>query len=171
MSVVFTSAPRSAGAHVVTCGCSGATARAPRYGAWEDADAEAGRADTTGDRAPLPGCEMPDICPLYPLHAEQIDSDGTVPAVDTHNGTARLLLPLLGLSGHDDLSPGSLPAGDFLGRVLTALALSLPDPGAAGRPGRFATGSRPPGHLRRRLLDLHDLAQWCELNGRPVTWS
>ncbi|WP_431983809.1 hypothetical protein [Streptomyces qinglanensis] len=175
MSLSFFPGRRVTVAHVVTCGCPAATERAPRYGAWVDADAEAARASAAAGREPLPGCEMPDICPQYPLHAEEIDADGPAPEVNTHNGTARLLLPLLELSVTDEDGQGdpygTLPAPDFLGRVLTALALTPPDPGARGRAGRFSTGGRAPGHLQRRLHDLHHLAQWCQQHDRPVTWG
>ncbi|MFJ8676835.1 hypothetical protein [Streptomyces sp. NPDC093589] len=160
-------------AHVVTCGCGAATEHAPRYGAWADADDAAGRASAVEQRVPLPGCEMPEICPQYPLHAEEIDADGPVPYVNVHGDTARALLPLLGLPAADGRGDtcGDLPAGDFAGRVLVALALTPQGAGPHGvRPGAAVVG-RVPGHLRTRLHNLLHVAQWCVEHGRRVTWA
>ncbi|MEU6331616.1 hypothetical protein ABZ851_30695 [Streptomyces sp. NPDC047049] len=173
MSVTFTPGHGITIAHVVTCGCPGATELAPRYGAWTDADDDAGRASAATQRTPLPGCEMPDICPQYPLHAEEIDADGPVPDVNIHNGTARLLLPLLGLPAADgtDDAYGDLPAGDFVGRVLMALALAPQGAGPRAERSGSTFVDHVPGHLRMRLDDLLHMAQWCVTHGRRVTWS
>ncbi|MFI0742443.1 hypothetical protein ACH4PU_30855 [Streptomyces sp. NPDC021100] len=163
MSLTFSAEYRGSVAYVVTCGCEPATARAPRYGSYDDAAAAVHAASGLRERVPLPGCRMPAQCPHYPLHAEGIDPDGAVPDVNVHEENARHLLALLGLPAGGWQSP----AGAFLGRVLTALALT---PGTAGTPG--APGSAcERGHLSRRLLELHDLAQWCARRGRAVTWS
>ncbi|MEW2434232.1 hypothetical protein AB0952_08625 [Streptomyces caniferus] len=173
MSLTFAPSRGITVAHVVTCGCAGATERAPRYGAWADADDGAGRANAAAQRTPLPGCEMPDVCPQHPLHAEELDADGPVPDVNVHGGTARFLLPLLGLPAADgtDEVCGDLPAGDFVGRVLVALALA---PQGTG-PGAMRAGSASvdcvPGHLRARLHDLLRVGQWCVAHDRRVVWA
>ncbi|MEU5431380.1 hypothetical protein AB0H73_38055 [Streptomyces olivoreticuli] len=164
MSLTFTAEYRGAVAYVVTCGCGPATDRAPRYGSYDDAAAAAQETSGAHARAPLPGCGMPGECPQYPLYAEGIDPDGAVPEVGVHGDNARCLLVLLGLSGPDH--HGS-PAGAFLGRVLTALALM---PGTGSAPETPGPGLGV-GHLHRRLLDLHDLAQWCARHGRAVSWG
>ncbi|CAM4379480.1 hypothetical protein [Nocardiopsis rhodophaea] len=96
------------------------------------------------------------------------------PQVNVNNANAATLLDLL---GHDTEFPGGVePAPDFLGRVLTALALidSATDD-AHGRPpvtdGRMVYGGRSPGHLAMRLRDLHDLAVWAHNRRADVAWG
>jgi hypothetical protein len=81
-------------------------------------------------------------------------------------------LTVLGLRGTEEEAWGQLPADHFLGRVLVALAVAPQDPGVPWtHSGRHHGGGRAAGHLQRRLLELHDLAQWCARNGRAVAWS
>ena len=192
MSVTFTAELVPADGYVVTCGCEDADAQAPRFGTYDDACAAAEDADD-GARTALPGCSMPDICPDYPLRAHPASND-PAPAVNVHDANARRLFGLLAFSpaplgtagaqqigpAAEPLAPGpagsgwaseDLPADAFLGRVLLALALTPDDAGTDGYgDGRFFTGGRSPGHLQRRLLELHELALWCRARGRLVVW-
>ncbi|WP_282795761.1 hypothetical protein [Streptomyces sp. CC224B] len=200
MTITFTAAHRPAVGYAVSCGCPVATERAPRYGDYRDAQAAAERATAAPARAPLPGCDLPDICPDYPLRAEEVDPDGTVPWVEFSNANAIGVLEALALpfrTGSEDGacdaledglpleadgagtvipiavvdSYGELAADDFRGRVLTALGLAPDDP---GRPdvqlGRTLLFGRPAGYLQRRLRELHALADWCAAHGRDVAW-
>ncbi|MFC8570668.1 hypothetical protein ACFUIW_33425 [Streptomyces sp. NPDC057245] len=162
MTVTFTAAHRPPVGYAVSCGCDEATARAPRYGAWRDAQDAADRANTAADaRRPLPGCATPETCPEYPLYAEEVDPDGRVPDVTVSSINAVGVLEALGVSlaaepdavesealegGMPLEAPedgvvvpiavvdacGELPVEDFRARVLTALGLAPEDPGVPG---------------------------------------
>ncbi|MEU5900416.1 hypothetical protein [Streptomyces venezuelae] len=200
MSVTFTAAHRPPIGYAVSCGCPKATSRAPRFGDHQDAQAAADRASTARTRTPLPGCDLPQICPDYPLHAEEVDPDGPAPWVEFSNINAvgvleALALPFrtgsqeracdaldgglpLGTGGPGTVIPiamveayGQLAADDFRGRVLTALGLAPDDPGTPDlRLGRTQLLGRPGGYLQRRLRELHTLADWCTTHNRNVTW-
>lgn len=199
VSITFTAAHRPPVGYAVTCGCPEATVRAPRFGDYQDALAAADRASTAGARVPLPGCVLPEVCPEYPLYAEDVDPDGVVPWVEFSNANAVGVLEALGFSLQPDQDAacdaledglpleangpgmvipiavvdahGELAADDFRGRVLTALGLAPVDP---GRPdvqlGRTLLVGRPAGYLQRRLRELHALADWCSAHGRDVAW-
>ncbi|MFH8294985.1 hypothetical protein [Streptomyces sp. NPDC018059] len=200
MTITFTAAHRPPVGHAVSCGCPGATVRAPRYGDYQDALAAAALASAVSTRAPLPGCELPEVCPEYPLHAEEVDPDGVVPWVEFSNDNAVGVLEALALpfrTGSEDGAcdaledglpleavgagavipiavvdtQGELAADDFRGRVLTALGLA---PGDPGRPdvqlGRTMLFGRSAGYLQRRLRELYVLADWCAAHGRDVAW-
>ncbi|MEU3704718.1 hypothetical protein AB0E82_20815 [Streptomyces anulatus] len=200
MTVTFTAAHRPAVGYAVSCGCPEATERAPRYGDYRDALDAAVRATAAPTRAPLPGCDLPEVCPEYPLHAEEVDPDGAVPWVEFSNVNAVGVLEALGFSlqpdpdgaacdaledglpldtdGAGTVIPiavvnacGELAAYDFRGRVLTALGLAPDDPGTPDlRLGRTLLLGRPAGYLQRRLHELHALADWCAARGRDVAW-
>lgn len=173
MSVLFTAEHRQAVAYAVTCGCAPATDQATPLGSYDAAVQAAQAAETSGTRGPLPGCVLPDICPHSPLLIEPLDPDGPAPDVEANGANARLLLTALGLdSGEGQDAWGQMAADLFLGRVLIALALAPEDPGAPWtQSGRHYDGGRSAGYLQRRLLDLHDLAQWCAAHGREVAWA
>ncbi|MDJ0465004.1 hypothetical protein [Streptomyces sp. H27-C3] len=200
VSITFTAAHRPPVGYAVTCGCDGATVRAPRFGDYRDALAAADRASAAGTRDALPGCDLPETCPEYPLHAEDVDPDGPVPWVNFSNVNAIGVLEALGFpvqpgpqdeacdaledglpleaDGPGVVIPiavvdacGELPAEDFRGRVLTALGLAPEDPGRPDiRLGRTLLLGRPAGYLQRRLTELHALADWCAAHGRDVAW-
>ncbi|MDX3694961.1 hypothetical protein PV726_32410 [Streptomyces europaeiscabiei] len=207
MSVTFHPELGEPVGYVVSCGCTEATALAAPYQTYETACGVVQQLNALPERAALPGCTMPEICPEYRLHVYELDADGEPPVVDVSSVNATRLLPLLGLShqaddavdeltasglpeapgehaGQDDGSQGTvipicvtdssgqLPAEQFLGRVLLALALTPEDPGTDGyEQGRTYYGGRSAGYLQRRLLELHDLAQWCAAHGRDVVWG
>ncbi|WP_435058500.1 hypothetical protein [Streptomyces sp. bgisy060] len=159
MTITFTAAHRPPVGYAVSCGCPAATWRAPRYGDYQDARAAAERASAARTRPPLPGCGLPEVCPEYPLYAEEVDPDGEVPWVEFSNINAVGVLEALGLplrTGPEDAACdvledglpldesdgagtvipiavvdayGELAADAFRGRVLTALGLAPDDPG------------------------------------------
>ncbi|MEW1760339.1 hypothetical protein AB0393_27995 [Streptomyces cyaneofuscatus] len=196
MSVTFTAAYRAASRFAASCGCRRATELAARHRTYEQALAEV--LDAPSERDALPGCEMPDICPEYPLYVHGVDPAGDVPEVNIGARNAVRLTELLGfgppasagtvaaLSGAQPAGDttfdagqepatgeaGQVPAEEFLGRVLVALALTPEDTGVDGYwHGRWYTGGRSAGHLQLRLLELHALAQWCGARGRDVSWG
>ncbi|MEU6647697.1 hypothetical protein [Saccharomonospora sp. NPDC046836] len=198
MTVTFTAATAPAVGFVVTCGCDEATTRAQRFDDYRAAQAAADQTNAAPDqRGPLPGCSMPTVCPEYPLRAEPIDPDGTAPLINISNANAVVVLEALGspsqptAPGHQDLEPfpdevpgngviipvtvvdayGELAAEEFLGRVLTALALAPEDAGVPDiQFGRTHLGGRPAGYLQQVLRNLHDLAAWCATHERRVVW-
>lgn len=118
------------------------------------------------------------------------------PEVNASNDNAVTVLQSLGfITGEsrekdwDDMwnGPSSCEAGDFLGRVLLALAVSPADAGvpaheASARDMRgvgalFPEGmrvincGREPGYLQMRLEQLRELAEFCQARGRLVTWG
>ncbi|MER0477129.1 hypothetical protein ABR737_01945 [Streptomyces sp. Edi2] len=196
MSVTFTAAHRPASRFAASCGCARATEFAARHRTYEAALAEVLAAPL--ERDAMPGCEMPDICPQYPLMVHDVDPDGDVPEVNVSAHNAVRLADLLGFAAVELAGPaaapgttryegdttsgtgtdsaagdaGQIPAGDFLGRVLLALSLTPEDAGVDGYwSGRVHLGGRSAGYLQRRLLELHDLAQWCASRGRDVVWG
>jgi hypothetical protein len=207
MSVTFHAELGEPVGYVVSCGCTEATALAAPHETYEAACDAVQQLNALPERAPLPGCAMPETCPEYLLNVYELDADGEPPVVDVSNVNATRLLPLLGLSHRaddavDELTAsgvleapgedagqdgeiqgtvipicvvdayGQLPAEQFLGRVLIALALTPEDAGTDGHEqGRTYYGGRPAGYLQRRLLELHHLAVWCAAHGRDVVWG
>lgn len=98
---------------------------------------------------------------------------GNAPQVNMHDGNAATMFELLGYTYDGDF--GEAPAGDFLGRVLLALALldvTDDDQGTPGQQhGRWYTGGRGPGHLAMRLGELHEVADWASRAGAAVVWG
>ncbi|MBV7255155.1 hypothetical protein KQH21_30925 [Streptomyces sp. IpFD-1.1] len=198
MTVTFTAATAPAAGFVVTCGCDEATAYARPFDDYRAAQATADQINAAADqRGPLPGCCMPTVCPEYPLRPEPIAPDGIPPLINVSNTNAVVILEALGLptqseaADHHDLEPfpaevpdngviipiavvdayGELIAEEFLGRVLTALALAPEDAGVPDiQFGRTYLGGRPTEYLQQRLHDLHELASWCATNERRVVW-
>ncbi|MFE1478596.1 hypothetical protein ACFW6N_32690 [Streptomyces cyaneofuscatus] len=202
MSVTFTADWRPAGHFVVSCGCERATALAPRHDTYEEAlaalpatgsrDPLPGCAmpdicpdyplyvhdvDSDGD-IPEVNLSEPNavrLAELLGLLAPEPSGADTTPAL---SATAREDRSLPGAAPdttgpwHAACDAGRLPAGDFLGRVLVALALTPEDSGVDGYwSGRIHMGGRRAGYLQRRLAELRDLAQWCADHGRDVTWG
>lgn len=104
----------------------------------------------------------------YIAQTETIIESGDV---NMANANAAFVLDSLGLPT-DDLS-GGLPADDFLGRVLMALAIAPED---EGRPGyqvaeRLFDCGRRPGYLQDQLGALRELAEQCTPLGAEVAWA
>lgn len=71
---------------------------------------------------------------------------------------------------------GEMPASDFLGRVLMALAIAPDDEGMPAYEvptggAQFIEGARRPGYLQDRLIELKALAEWAVANNVPVNWG
>lgn len=99
--------------------------------------------------------------------------------VNMSNSNAARVCESLGISLDPDWC-GDMPADDFMGRVLMALALSPADEGMPSYehvtgPGtaRMIEGARRPGYLQERLTQLHALASWAWANDRTalVSWA
>lgn len=81
------------------------------------------------------------------------------PEVIIEDPQAHLLLETLGLDDIDDNLYGHCEAQDFMGRLLLA--------GAIGRTSR----GRTPGFLRRKLDELHSLADYATEKDLQILWS
>lgn len=99
------------------------------------------------------------------------------PEVQVSNVNSVSLLSVLGLgsdSGEDfsDTCLGSLPAEDFLGRVLLASAVA---PVSAEVPTfreeNMVFGGRVEGYVQGKLDALYDVALFAVENGREVMWG
>lgn len=168
--------------YVVTC-CDGAARHAPRFGSPGDAAEALSRIPGGSDygcediRPVLPGCELPETCPDYPLDVQGIPSEDA-PLVDMHNRNAALVFDALGLPDAVDAvhggDSGCLTGHDFLGRVLTASALAPHDEGIPAHhttPGRGVEGARRAGYLHEQLHALEHLARWCAARDLDVVWA
>lgn len=116
-------------------------------------------------------------------HEQGECDEGTVyaspaePAVNMSGSNALVVLDALGLDRED--SCGSLPAEDFMGRVLVALAVAPIDAGKpttdfgsdGGAGMRVIDGGRRPGYLQETLTNLRDVAQFAYHHSTTVTWS
>lgn len=105
--------------------------------------------------------------------------------VNMANGNAAQVCAALGIDLARGDWCGDMPAEDFLGRVLMALAVAPADPGMpsyellpgdADRPAwageaTVIQGARPAGYLQERLTQLHALAVWALENGKIIAWS
>ncbi|MFL0579549.1 hypothetical protein [Dietzia sp. 179-F 9C3 NHS] len=148
------------------------------YGEAVDALVAARKAGTI-----LPGCTDPEaaLCcsDVYRIDIVTADGDDEGPEVNVANTNARELLALLGYAEdgvvHDLY--GSEDADAFLGRVLTAVALSPVDEGVPATVNASAGGvtiidcGRAPGYVQARLAALEELARWCRDRQRRVCWA
>lgn len=194
MSVTITAEHTGFVGYVVAC-CDGAAEQAPRFGSDDDAQAYLTRIPGGADygcddiRPVLPGCELPETCPEYPLRVIGLQGDQP-PEVQLNNRNAALLFDALGLpEAAEPIEPGplaeellgpnpvafdcgELTADDLLGRVLTAHALAPTDDGLpAVQDGRHTACGRRPGYLQERLAHLEHLAHWCRHRNLRITWG
>lgn len=110
-------------------------------------------------------------------------------AVNMANGNAAQVCAALGIDLAAEGWCGSLPAADFLGRVLLALAISPADEGMPShdlQPGddagpllgivgeggpRIIQGARHPGYLQDRLTQLRELADWAVAHDAEISFG
>lgn len=137
-----------------------------------------------------------EFCQAYPDLF--IVSSEASPEVNVSNVNAEGVLDNLGIMVGEDFSErcvGSMPAADFKGRVLMALALVPVDEGApayqlteapeggagssllaglglgAERGPQFWVGARPAGQVQATLRQLLEVAEFAESEGRQVVWG
>lgn len=160
-------------------GCEQGRRWDPAGDGWGEAEWVAFRAAYDAEHERLG--EWPDWCVtgmyVSPVYAEQS------PEVGLSQGNGEEMLRTLGVAPAGYVDPmefpyaGSMPADEFLGRVLTALAL---DPGDPGRPSSVERGAggatlidcgRAVGYRAEVLNRLHELAEWAREREFPVCWS
>ena len=109
--------------------------------------------------------------------------------INMSNSNAVLVCESLGINLEEEGWCGSLPAQDFLGRVLVALAVSPADEGMPShdlQPGddagplfgivreggpRIIQGARRPGYLQERLGQLRELADWAVAHDAEIDFG
>jgi hypothetical protein len=96
--------------------------------------------------------------------------------VNMSNSNAATVCAALGLDLNELDWCGTLPAEDFLGRILVALAVSPVDAGVPvhevpGPGARFIECGRPEGYTQQRLGQLRELADWAVANKATVTFG
>lgn len=105
--------------------------------------------------------------------ASAMEAIGETPSANMANSNARDVLSTLGIPD-EDLCGGMDPS-DFLGRVLTGLALApesaeIPTHAALGATNLITCG-REAGYVQDRLRDLHEVAQFAIAHNRDVVWA
>lgn len=134
-------------------------------------------------------CERTEHCPRAATVVPR-EAVGELPEVNVSVYNAMTLLDALGVDyryeptederEHDCLGlagvelVGGLDAQDFMGRVLTALAVApqsaeVPAHAAVGAPNVVNCGRRE-GYLQEKLVALHEVAQFAADHGRDVQW-
>lgn len=164
MSVTFSPAMNDNVAWIITCICGdwayNNRAEFPNYAS--------ANAAVRGGIKPACADVYCDYAYVQPAIAE--------PECQMANGNAVALFDALGLIEEDadfsDYCCGSLPAKDFLGRVLMAQAVA---PVSAEIPtyreGNIITGGRREGYVQERLEQLREVAEWAIKNDREVVWG
>lgn len=99
------------------------------------------------------------------------------PSVNMSNANAATVFESLGLSLAPDYC-GSLPAEDFLGRVLMAEAVAPEDAGVPAMTTMSLEGGatmidcgRPEGYTQTRLAQLRQVAEFAQERGASVVWA
>jgi hypothetical protein len=96
--------------------------------------------------------------------------------INMSNSNAAVVCAALGIDLDAEGWCGSLPAEDFLGRVLVALAIQPSDEGIPVHElptggVRWVECGRRPGYIQERLGQLHELAQWAVAHGAEVDFG
>lgn len=118
-----------------------------------------------------------ETCNVYGIYANEIMDVSDEFDVNLANTNAIMMLEVLGIDVDDYDLGGSMPGDEFLGHVLTALAVDRDDSGISdvveGGDGRATVVhcGLPAGYWSDRLNALHDLAQEASRLGRDVVWS
>lgn len=97
------------------------------------------------------------------------------PEVQMSNSNAVSLFDVLAIGVGEDFSDrcsGSLPAEDFLGRVLIAQGLNPTDAGSDTiAVGNFVDCGRPEGYIDSKLDSMRQVAEWAVANERNIVWG
>ncbi len=194
MSVTFSPSMATVTGFRIGCSCKTNKSKVT-FGSYKDAEAFYVKHNLTQSASNFPsvleGCQYAgkegycEECSPF-IHVITEDDGQDVPEVNMSNTNAIKLLEMLGLLTGVEESPfGLLPvdacgaeeADDFLGRVLTAQALSTGDPGRPEETEVMEGGAMvihcgtPEGYADQRLEQLREVAEWAKARGRMVTWS
>lgn len=176
MSVTFEATVGPVSGFALTCGHeNGVTEH--RWGNYADAaEFLQKELDEHGNTGHLAVCGDED-CRYQRMFTHAILADPS-PKVNVSGSKAIYLLGLLGIEVDEDDHPsGSMPAQDFLGRVLVAQAIN---PADAGRPATESSAGagtvlvdcgRSEGYAEHRLAQLREVAEFCISRGRDIQWG
>lgn len=141
--------------------------------------------------ATVTGCKAEDYYCEDAAFTQSREAIGQLPEVNVANSNAKDILDVLGVNYRYDTTPeererdlfgiagcdltGSLDAQDFMGRVLTALAVApesaeVLSHAAVGAPN-VIHGGREAGYVQRILRELHEVAQFAIDHDRQITWG
>jgi hypothetical protein len=185
MSITFSPRPGAPTGFRVGCSCE--TNQGPVFGTYADAE-EWYSTRQVPNAETLAGCEYAgqegfcevDIPFIKAVYAEE------APRLNVANGNAILLLEALGLLGEVRDTPfgpvamdacGSLPADQFLGRVLAAEVMSVGDPGMPRETFKVEAGptivgwGRRVGYVDEKLTVLREIALWAQAHNVEVVWG
>lgn len=182
MSVTFYPSPTTILGWDIECAC-GNTYLSEEQAPMTYKVVEATLARFKAENFSLVGCE--EDCLYYGNWAKAIEDGPLAPEVNMANGNSYRVLEALGLmldeGGFSEACVGSLPAEDFLGRVLMALAVA---PRSAERPTYSVQGDESDtssavmimcgvgeGYLQERLEELRTVAEFAVEENRKVLWS
>jgi hypothetical protein len=156
-----------------TCGHDNGTTE-HRFGTYRDARAILlAEIDAHGVAGGLAVCGD-DYCRVGLMHTVAVEAD-PAPSFGAGGSNTAHLLKLLGLPSTPDEDGcffGSMPAQDFLDRVLAAQAASVDYrvPAFAAAGPSIHVGRRP-GYAEQRLADLRAIAEFGVSRGRTVQWG
>lgn len=96
--------------------------------------------------------------------------------VNMSNSNAAVVCDALGINLEEEGWCGSVPAENFLGRVLVALAIQPSDEGIPSHElptggVRWIECGRRPGYTQDRLAQLHALATWAVENNAEIDFG
>lgn len=118
-----------------------------------------------------------DYCAASGMHVTFAPQEGDDLSINLSNMNARVVMESLGYSNDEQIAFGDATGEDFLGRILTALALAPEDEGMPsyadekeGQATMIYCGRRP-GYLQERLEQLRALAEFSVATGRQIQWG
>lgn len=158
-----------------TCGHDNGTTE-HRFGSYADAsEFLLSELNTHGFTGGLAVCGDVDYCGTGRMHIMAVETD-PAPSFSATGGNAAHLLQLLGLpsaADEDGCLFGSMPAQDFLDRVLLAQAVNTDArvPALVAAAPAFIHVGRGPGYTEQRLAELRVIAEFAVSHGRTVQWG
>lgn len=183
MSVTFEAQMSVITGWTVRCACGDGAG--PTFGDYQDGYAYLTMMiEDESLRVALPGCEDPETCLMYRLCLTAREEDPS-PSINMSNTNSLDLFDALGLNTcsvdaygktivESPWDGGSVPAADFMGRVLLAMAVMQSDSGQS-EIGRVESASdvicaQRLGYVNGRLADMHQLAEFAVARSLPVNW-
>lgn len=181
MSVTFAPATTGTGTWEVRCYCAEFAPKVQaEFGSYSDASMWL----SLYKAAPyaLAGCTDED-CAIYGPHLSEVQVQQGAPSVNMSNSNAVSVMEALGLitsdSGEDFDLCGSLPAEDFEGRILMALAVApvsavrptYTEGGAEGEGALMVHCGRPEGYVQDRLNALREVVMFAREHDLSIDWA
>lgn len=175
MTIHFGTSVGPIAGYAFTCGHDNGTTE-HRFGTYADASSFLQvELDTHGFTGGLSVCGDADYCGTGRMHILAVETD-QAPSFSATGANTAHLLGLLGLPSAPDEDGcffGSLPAQDFLDRVLLAQAATTDTrvPALVGAAPVSIHLGRGPGYAELRLAELRAIAEFAVSHGRTVQWG